>query len=82
MLKPGAGVLGELLSAGRGHRGPRVACGNGHEAVFVSYRDKVIGTVLGPVTLNRAWYHCPACKHGWRRAMPSSAWRAPPCPRA
>jgi hypothetical protein len=61
MLKLGAGLLGELLAADRGHRGPAVPCGNGHEAVFVSYRDKVIDTVLGPVTLNRAWYHCKTC---------------------
>ena len=64
MLKLGAGLLGELLSADRGHRGQRVPCGSGHEAEFVSYRDKVIDTVLGPVTLNRAWYHCAECKHG------------------
>jgi len=32
--------------------------------VFVSYRVKVTGTVLGPVTLDRAWYHCAACGHG------------------
>jgi hypothetical protein len=64
MLKLGCGVLGELLSADRGHRGPAVPCGNGHEAVFASYRGKVIDTVLGPVTLNRAWYHCKTCKHG------------------
>ena len=64
MLKLGCGVLGELLSADRGHRGPAVPCGNGHEAAFVSYRDKVIHTVLGPVTLNRAWYHCKTCKRG------------------
>jgi hypothetical protein len=64
MLKLGAGILSDLLSADRGHRGPRVPCGNGHQAVFISYRDKVIDTVLGPVTLTRAWYHCPECKHG------------------
>jgi len=64
MLKLGAGMLGELLSADRGHRGPRVPCGNGHQAEFISYRDKVIDTVLGPVTLNRAWYHCAECGHG------------------
>ena len=64
MLKLGCGVLGDLLSADRGYRGPAVPCGNGHEAVFVSYRDKVLDTVLGPVTLNRAWYHCKTCKHG------------------
>jgi hypothetical protein len=41
-----------------------VPCGQGHEAEFVSYRDKVLDTVLGPVTLTRAWYHCAACGHG------------------
>jgi hypothetical protein len=30
----------------------------------VSYRDKTIDTVLGPVTLRRAWYHCAECGHG------------------
>jgi hypothetical protein len=42
-----------------------VPCGQGHAAEFVSYRDKVIDTVLGPVTLTRAWYHCAACGHGF-----------------
>ena len=31
----------------------------------VSYRDKIIDTVLGAVTLTRAWYHCAACGHGF-----------------
>jgi hypothetical protein len=64
MLKLGGGVLGELLGADPGYRGPRVDCGAGHQAEFVSYRDKVIDTVLGPVTITRAWYHCADCKHG------------------
>jgi hypothetical protein len=64
MLRAGGGMLGRLLAADLGYRGPRVDCGQGHEAEFVSYRDKVIDTVLGPVTLTRAWYHCKACKHG------------------
>jgi hypothetical protein len=64
MLKLGGSVLGKLLAADPGYRGPRVECGQGHEAEFVSYRDKVIDTVLGPVTLTRAWYHCAACGHG------------------
>jgi hypothetical protein len=64
MLKLGAGMLGQLLSADRGYRGPRVDCPNGHEAVLVAYRDKVIDTVLGPVALERAWYHCADCGHG------------------
>jgi hypothetical protein len=65
MLQAGCGMLGQLLAADPGCRGPRVPCGQGHEAEFVSYRDKTFDTVLGPVTLNRAWYHCAACKHGF-----------------
>jgi hypothetical protein len=57
-------VLEDLLAADAGHRGPRVECGAGHQAQFVSYRDKTVDTVLGAVTLNRAWYHCATCGHG------------------
>ena len=64
LLRLGAGMLGEVLAAGRGHRGPRVPCGNGHEACFAGYRDKTFGTVLGPVTVTRAWYHCAECGRG------------------
>ncbi len=65
MLQLGGGMLEQLLAADPGYRGPRVPCGQGHDAEFVSYRDKVIDTVLGPVTLTRAWYHCAACGHGF-----------------
>jgi hypothetical protein len=64
MLKLGGSVLGKLLATDPGYRGPRVDCGAGHQPEFVSHRDKVIDTVLGPVTLTRAWYHCAACGHG------------------
>ena len=57
-------MLGQLLAADPGYRGPRVPCGNGHQAGFAAYRGKVIDTVLGPVTLTRAWYHCAQCGHG------------------
>ena len=64
MLRLGGGMLERLLAADPGYRGPRVACGQGHEAEFVSYRGKVIDTVLGPAALKRAWYHCAACGRG------------------
>jgi hypothetical protein len=64
VLKLGGGVLEQLLAADPGYRGPRVDCGNGHQAGFTGYRDKVIDTVLGSVTLSRAWYHCAECEHG------------------
>jgi hypothetical protein len=65
MLKLGGGMLGQLLAADPGHRGPRVPCGRGHAAEFTDYRDKTFDTVLGPVTLRRAWYHCGDCQHGF-----------------
>jgi hypothetical protein len=64
MTRLGASLLEDLLATDTGYRGPRVDCGSGHRAAFVSYRDKTIDTVLGPVTVRRAWYHCAACGHG------------------
>jgi hypothetical protein len=57
-------MLEQVLAADRGHRGPRVRCGNGHEARFAGYRDKSFDTALGLVTVTRAWYHCAQCGHG------------------
>ena len=54
-------------AAGRRPRPPGAARSlrpNGHEAVFAGYRDKSFDTVLGLVTVTRAWYHCAACGHG------------------
>jgi hypothetical protein len=65
VLELGRAVLEPLLAADAGYAGPQVPCGKGHQARFVSYRDKTAGTVLGPVTIRRAWYHCAACKHGF-----------------
>ena len=65
LLKLGGSMLGQLLSADPGQRGPRVPCGHGHDAEFTDYRDKTFDTVLGPVTLRRAWYRCAECRHGF-----------------
>ena len=64
MTRLGAALLEGLLAADAGHRGPQVDCGHGHQAAFVSYRAKTIGTVLGPVDVRRAYYHCAKCRHG------------------
>ena len=63
-MELGRSVLEPLLAANAGYRGPRTGCGAGHQAEFVSYRDKTVDTVLGPVTLRRAWYHCAECGRG------------------
>jgi hypothetical protein len=65
VLALGGSLLGQLLAADPGHRGQRIDCGRGHEGEFVGYRDKTLHTVLGPVALRRAWYHCAACGHGY-----------------
>jgi hypothetical protein len=61
----GGGMLERLLAADPGYRGPRADCGAGHQAKFIACRDKTFDTVLGPVTLSRAWYHCKDCRHGF-----------------
>jgi hypothetical protein len=60
----GGQVLEQLLAGDTGHAGPRIGCGNGHQATFVAYRDKMIHTVLGPICLRRAYYYCRTCRRG------------------
>lgn len=64
MQKLGGSLLEDLLALDTGHRGPRVDCGQGHQARFVGYRAKRLDTVVGPAALRRAYYHCPACGSG------------------
>jgi hypothetical protein len=64
MTTLGASLLQGLLAADPGHRGPRIDCGAGHPASFLAYRVKKLDTVLGPIMLRRAWYHCPNCRRG------------------
>lgn len=44
--------------------GPRVACRCGGAAHFAGRRSKQFHTVLDPLRLERAYYHCAACGHG------------------
>ncbi len=64
MTRLGGSLLEQLLAADTGHRGPRIDCGAGHQAGFVSYRAKTIDTVLGPISVDRAYYHCAPCRRG------------------
>ena len=64
MIALGAELLQQLVGADTGHRGPRIDCGKEHLAEFVGYRDKQLDTVLGRITVRRAWYHCAECEHG------------------
>jgi hypothetical protein len=39
-------------------------CGQGHRARFVEFRNKELLTVLAPVEVQRAYYHCEECGAG------------------
>jgi hypothetical protein len=61
----GGVVLEKLLNSdGGGYQGARLICGAGHEAIFIDYRCKEITTVLAPVAVKRAYYHCAVCATG------------------
>jgi len=65
MHEVGGQLLEHLLNAdGGGYRGTHTACGQGHQAAFVDYRPKALLTVLAPVTVRRAYYHCAVCAGG------------------
>ncbi len=64
MTQLGGTLLEQLLATDTGHRGPRVDCGASHQAGFVSYRSKIVDTVLGPIRVDRAYYHCAPCGRG------------------
>ena len=83
MLQAGGGVLGQLLAADPGYRGPRVPCGQGHARQSSSaYRDKVIDTVLGRGRPSRApGITARPAGTGLPPGTPGSAWRAGPCRR-
>jgi len=44
--------------------GSRTPCRCGGEAHFLGRRSKQFHSVLGPLRLERAFYHCAACGHG------------------
>ena len=66
MHRIGRGVLGMLINAdGGGYQGRTIPCGRAHRYEFIEYRDKELLTVLGPVTVTRAYYHDEGCQIGW-----------------
>jgi hypothetical protein len=63
----GAALLQAVLDQqDDGYAGPHAGCARcGGQAVYAGSRPKAVTTVLGAVTLQRAWYHCAACKRGF-----------------
>jgi len=47
------------------HVGPHAPCPCGQLARYIERRSKTITTVLGPLRVSRAYYHCEACQAGF-----------------
>lgn len=47
------------------HAGAHLTCPAGHQARYISRRDKTFTTALGEMTLGRAYYHCDICASGF-----------------
>jgi hypothetical protein len=45
--------------------GPTTACACGQLARYIDRRGKTFQSVLGPLTLERAYYHCSTCNSGF-----------------
>lgn len=64
--KVGGRILELLLNADGGdYRGRSLACADGHEYKFVGYRDKALLTVVGRVSVRRAYYFDKECGIGY-----------------
>jgi hypothetical protein len=66
MHRVGSTLLEKLLNSDGGdYRGRTLPCEQGHVFEFKEYRDKKILTVLGPVTIRRAYYYDETCEQGY-----------------
>lgn len=62
----GSVMLEKLLNSDGGdYQGRTLPCERGHVFEFKEYRDKELLTVLGPVTVQRAYYYDPECQEGY-----------------
>ena len=61
----GQAVAHRLNAERSDDRGPWLSCACGGEARLAGRRPKTFTTALGPLTLERAWYHCDSCHNGF-----------------
>jgi hypothetical protein len=65
-LRLAARVVAQRLNADTSDQaGPTWPCACGQPARYAGRRPKAFATVLGPLTLERAYYHCAACAAGF-----------------
>ena len=65
-LRVAGQAVAQRLNADRSdEQGPRLLCGCGAEARYAGRRPRTVITALGPMTIERAWYHCERCAEGF-----------------
>ncbi len=66
VLRVAARAIQQRLNADTSdHVGPTVSCACGQPAHYAGRRAKTFTSVLGPLTLERAYYHCGSCQAGF-----------------
>ena len=66
VLRVAARAIQQRLNADTSdHVGPTVSCACGQAARYAGRHAKTFTSVLGPLTLERAYYHCDACEAGF-----------------
>ena len=61
----GRAVTERLNADHSDEQSPHLPCACGAEARFAGRRPKTFTTALGALRLERAWYHCERCHHGF-----------------
>ena len=65
-LRLAARALEQRLNADTSdHAGPQLPCGCGEPAQYRGRHEKTFESVLGPLRLERAYYHCASCQAGF-----------------
>jgi hypothetical protein len=65
-LRLAARALEQRLNADTSdHAGPELACSCGQPAPYRGRHEKTFESVLGPLRLERAYYHCAQCQSGF-----------------
>lgn len=65
-LRLAAGALEQRLNADTSdHAGPELPCSCGAPAQYRGRHEKTFESVLGPLRLERAYYHCAKCQGGF-----------------
>lgn len=65
LLPAGSFLQGRLNQDVSDYAGPHLPCACGARARYAGRRKKCFRSVLGELTLERAYYHCPACGQGF-----------------